>query len=169
MTDQKNKNAKPKSRSRRKFLIKGGIGTIGLLALGTYVFRNPLRRQALGMAESLIPPYAGSGTQANLWFEITKDNNILLHSPKVEMGQGTFTGLAQIAADELEVNIDQMIVQAAETKTGIVDSMSTGGSLSIAQLYQPLREMAATMREMIKNEAAIQMGISVTNFVASTV
>ncbi len=150
---------KPKNKSRRKFLIKGGIGTIGVLTLGTYVFRNPLRRKSLEMFETMVPPYMGTGTEANLWFEITEENKILLHSPKVEMGQGTFTGLAQIAADELEVDIHQIRVTAAATSTGIVDGMSTGGSLSIAQLFQPLREMAATMREMIKNEAAKQWNI----------
>ena len=149
----------PKNKSRRKFLIKGGIGTLGLMALGTYVFRNPMRRMSLEFFETLVPPYSGTGTKANLWFEITKDNKVVLHSPKVEMGQGTFTGLAQIAADELDVNIDQIIVTAAETATGIVDGMSTGGSLSIAQLWQPLREMAATMRELIKGEAAKKMGV----------
>ncbi len=145
---------KTKKTSRRKFLIRGGLGTIGVLALGTYVFRNPLRRSIYEMAETLVPPYSGTGTEANLWFEITKDNTVVLHSSKVEMGQGTFTGLAQIVADELDVDIKQIIVKAAETDTGIVDGMSTGGSLSIAQLWQPLREMAATMREKIKNEAA---------------
>lgn len=149
-----------KKKSRRKFLIRGGLGTLGLLAFGTYVFRNPLRRGMLEMVESLIPPYSGSGTEANLWFEITSDNNILLHSPKVEMGQGTFTGLAQMVADELDVNIDQVQVIGAATITGIIDGMSTGGSLSIASLWLPLREMAATIREFIKQEAAKKMGVA---------
>ena len=143
--------------SRRKFLIRGGLGTIGVLAVGTYVFRNPLRRMGLEMAETLVPPYSGTGTEANLWFEITKDNKVTLHSPKVEMGQGTFTSLAQMVADELDVSLDQVQVVGAATETGIVDGMSTGGSLSVASLWMPLREMAATVREMMKVEAAKQM------------
>lgn len=145
--------------SRRKFLIRGGLGTLGVVAIGTYVFRNPLRRMGLEMAETLIPPYSGEGTDANLWFEITKDNQVILQSPKVEMGQGTFTSLAQMVADELDVNLDQVQVIGAATDTGIVDGMSTGGSLSVASLWTPLREMAATVREMIKGEAAKQMGV----------
>ncbi len=147
-------NDKPKNKSRRKFLLKGGMGTIGLLAIGTYLFRNPLRRSVYELSETMVPPYNGKGTEANLWLQITKDNKILLHSPKVEMGQGTFTGLAQIVADELDVSIDQISVKAADTATGIIDGMSTGGSLSIASLWKPLREMSATMREMMKIEAA---------------
>lgn len=145
--------------SRRKFLVRGGLGTLGVLAIGTYVFRNPLRRGILEMAETMVPPYTGTGTEANLWFEITSDNKVLVHSPKVEMGQGTFTSLAQMVADELDVTIAQIVVKAAATSTGIVDGLSTGGSLSVAQLWQPLREMAATVRELVKREAASKLGV----------
>ncbi|MEM7104693.1 MAG: molybdopterin cofactor-binding domain-containing protein [Bacteroidota bacterium] len=156
-TDKKSKRI-----SRRKFLVRGGLGTIGVLALGTYIFRNPMRRGILEMAETMVPPYSGKGTEPNLWFEITSENNLVLHSSKVEMGQGTFTGFAQIVADELDMDISQIIVKAAETSRGIVDGMSTGGSLSVASLWIPLREMAATMREMIKIKAAGQLGVDIS-------
>ena len=153
--------------SRRKFLVRGGIGTLGVLALGTFVFRNPARRKIYELAETLVPPYSGTGTEANLWFEITKDNQIILYSPKVEMGQGLFTGLAQIAADELDVAMEQIQVIAAATATGVIDGLSTGGSISVASLWQPLREMAATMREMVKGEAAKKMGVAVSSLTTS--
>jgi isoquinoline 1-oxidoreductase beta subunit len=160
MTARNKNDKKPKSKSRRKFLVRGGLGTLGVFALGTYILRNPLRRKVLGIAETLIAPYSGSGTKPNLWFEITIDNKILLHSPKVEMGQGTFTGLAQIVADEMNVDIEMIEVTTAATSTGIVDSIGTGGSLSIASMYTPLRELAATMGEMLSIEAAKQFGIA---------
>ncbi|MEN8857634.1 MAG: molybdopterin cofactor-binding domain-containing protein [Flavobacteriaceae bacterium] len=147
--------------SRRKFLVKGGLGTLGVLAVGTAIFRNPIRREIIDFTDSFIAPYLGTGTEANLWFEITKHNTILLHSPKVEMGQGTFTGFAQIAADELDVNINQIEVIAAATESGIVDNLGTGGSLSIASMWTILRELAAITREMVKLEAAKKWGIAV--------
>ncbi len=147
--------------SRRKFLIRGGLGTIGVLAIGTYIARNPLRRVILEAAESMVPPYNGTGTEATLWFELTKDNKILFHSPKVEMGQGIFTAFSQMIADEMDVMLDQVKVQAATSDSGVIDGMSTGGSLSIASLWQPLRELAAMMRETIKKEAASKMGVEV--------
>ncbi|MDW3646758.1 MAG: molybdopterin cofactor-binding domain-containing protein [Bacteroidia bacterium] len=153
---------KSKKTSRRKFLVRGGLGTLGVLALGTYVFRNSLRRSIIELSETLVAPYTGSGTEANLWIEVGSDNSITLRSPKVEMGQGSFTSFAQILADELDVNISQITVKAAETASGIIDGLSTGGSLSVAQLFQPLREMAATMREKIKLEAAAKLGTSVS-------
>ena len=164
----KKKSNKLKNRSRRKFLVRGGIGTLGLLALGTFIARNPLRRKMYALSETLVVPYAGSGTEANLWLEVTKNNKVILHSPKVEMGQGTFTGFAQIVADEFDIDISQISVKAAETVTGIVDALSTGGSLSIAQLFIPLREMAATMRAFVKQEAAKKLGISVTDLVTES-
>ena len=145
--------------SRRKFLVRGGLGTVGVLAVGTYLFRNPIRRGIAGMANTADTPYMGSTDDPMIWFEITKDNNVVLHSPKVEMGQGTFTSLAQIAADELEVSMDQIQVVGAATATGNIDGMSTGGSTSVAGLWQPLRELSATMREMLKNEAAQKLGV----------
>lgn len=149
-----------KHHSRRKFLIRGGLGTIGVLAVGTYLFRNPLRRVAAGAINTADAPFMGNTDTPIIWFEITNDNNVVLHSPKVEMGQGTFTGLAQMAADELEVSMKQMGVVHADTASGNIDSFATGGSTSIASLWVPLRELAATMREMIKTEAAKKLKVN---------
>ena len=155
-------NKKSKQRSRRTFLIRAGLGTAGVLAVGAYIFRNPIRRSILGAINSGELPYQGNTTDPMIWFEITGDNSIILHSPKVEMGQGTFTGLAQIAADELGVKFAQMRVVHATTATGNIDGISTGGSTSISGLWQPLRELAAIMREMLKIEAARKMGVEVS-------
>ncbi|WP_242158405.1 xanthine dehydrogenase family protein molybdopterin-binding subunit [Aestuariivivens sediminis] len=145
--------------SRRTFLIRGGLSTIGVLAVGTYVFRNALRRKALKFVDTTDALYVGNTNDPMLWFEITKNNTIILHSPKVEMGQGIFTGLAQMAADELEISMDQIKVVHASTDSGNIDGLSTGGSLSIAGLWHPLRELAAVTREIIKAEAAAKLGV----------
>lgn len=157
---------KKKKISRRKFLVRGGLGTVGVLAVGSYIFRNPIRRSMLGMANSMDMSYMGDTNNPMLWFELTKENMIVLHSPKVEMGQGTFTSIAQMAADELEVSMDKIEVVHAATSTGNIDGMSTGGSTSVAGLWLPLREIAATLREMIKNEAAKQLGVETSTLKA---
>lgn len=143
--------------SRRKFLVYSATG-VGLL-LGTgYLSRGVWRRYLAGAINEMDPPYTGP-TDVGLWFEIGEDNSVTLHSPKVEMGQGVFTGLAQIAADELEVEVGRIRVTHAATSTGNVDPFATGGSTSISSLWQPVREMAATLREMIRVEGARQMGV----------
>lgn len=149
-----------KKTSRRKFLVRGGLGTIGVLAVGTYLFRNPIRRVITGAMDTGEPPYMGDTSTPIIWFEVTSENEIILHSPKVEMGQGTFTSLAQMAADELEVSMEQIKVVHANSVSGNMDSFATGGSTSVSGLWIPLRELAATMREMIKNKAASKMGVS---------
>lgn len=148
-----------KGLSRRKFLVRSSVG-IGVLLGAGYLSRNLVRKYVAGAANSADAPYLGSTDTPTLWFEITADNQVILHSPKVEMGQGTFTGLAQIVADELDVNINQLKVVHAESSSGNVDGFSTGGSTSMSGLWVPLRELAATMREMIKAEAATLLGVA---------
>ena len=140
------------STTRRKFLVGASVG-VGVLLGGGFLSRNLARRYMAGMLDNLLMEYV-NGAPPNAWFEITTGNRVILHSPKVEMGQGAFTGLAQIAAEELEVSFEQIQVVHAATSTGNVDPRSTGGSDSIAGMWNPLRELAATMREMLKQEAA---------------
>ena len=157
MADTKSTVKKKKGTKRRKFLKYTGAG-LGLMLVGGWAFRNPIRRKIFESGEKMVLPYMGD-TNPLLWLEITPENIIRLHSSKVEMGQGTFTGLAQLVAEELEVDMDKIKVVHAATKSGNIDGMSTGGSLSIAGLWQPLRELSATMREMLRKQAAKKLGV----------
>ena len=118
--------------------MKAAVGVGVLLGTG-YLTRPVWRRSIAGMANTADAPYVGDTKTPPLWFEVTADNEIILRSPKVEMGQGTFTGLAQIAADELEVAIERIKVVHAATASGNIDGFSTGGSTSISSLWMPLR------------------------------
>jgi isoquinoline 1-oxidoreductase beta subunit len=153
------KKEKKKGIKRRKFLKYSGLG-LGLMIGGVWLARNPIRRKIFDTSETMIPPYMGD-TNPLVWIQVTPESKIILHSSKVEMGQGTFTSLAQIVAEELEVSIDQIEVVHATTKTGNIDGFATGGSMSIAALWKPLSEMAATMREMLKTKAAEKLNIDI--------
>jgi isoquinoline 1-oxidoreductase subunit beta len=154
----KNSNDKKPS-SRRNFLKKGVIVMGGMVA-ATYLGRNPLRRFAAQTAESMDLPAIISSFQPDFWFEVLADNTILMKSPKVEMGQGIFTGFAMLAAEELDVDLSQIKVEHANTThNGIIDLFGTGGSNSTLALYKPIREVAATMREMLKAAAAKKWGV----------
>ena len=145
--------------SRRKFILRTLAGGTGVILGATYLGRNSLRRGIYGMMDQpAMMAYNGDTDTPLIWFEIGANNSIKLHSPKVEMGQGTFTGMAQMAADELEVALEDIKVVHAASNTGNLDGMATGGSTSIAGLWQPLRELAATMRVMLKNKAAGKNG-----------
>jgi isoquinoline 1-oxidoreductase beta subunit len=75
------------------------------------------------------------------------------------MGQGIHTALAQIAAEELEVAWEQLEVHHADTGRAI-DGGITSGSNSVSSMFTPLREAAATVREMLRGEAALALGVS---------
>ena len=144
--------------SRRKFLKRGAI-VLGGTVVASYMGCSPMRRFAAQKAESMDLPAVLSSMEPDFWFEVLADNTILFKSPKIEMGQGVTTGLAMLAAEELEVSLEQIKVEHANTTSGVVDAFGTGGSSSTLSLYKPIREVAATMREMLREAAAKQWGV----------
>ena len=151
---------KPKRRwrvSRRGFLIGMGVTGVGL-ALG-WRFGLPEARLRIAQALDNAAPPGGIRAEPTAWFEILPDNTVTLFLPKVEMGQGIHTSLAQIAAEELEVPWENLIVKQAHTNHGLNDSFGTGASNSVSSLYKPLREASATLKLMLQTKAAEQWGI----------
>ena len=149
--------------SRRGFLIGAGVAGAGLL-IGWQVGLPAAR---LRLAETFDTAEGGGegafgtpDTRPTAWFEIKPDNHVVFHIPKVEMGQGIHTTLAQIAADELDVSWENISVVPASSKTGPIDGFGTAGSMSVTTLWTPLRETAATMRQLIVASAASQLSVS---------
>ena len=150
--------------SRREFLFAIGVAGGGLL-LGTKVGLPFARLRIAELFDSGSAP-GGMDVEATAWFLITPNNAVKLFIPKAEMGQGVHTALAQIAAEELEIEWQQLQVVQAGTGQGLDDGFGTGASNSISTLYQPLREAAATMREMLKTEAARILDIEANTLTA---
>jgi isoquinoline 1-oxidoreductase subunit beta len=148
-----NKEAPKKKFSRRKFFTRAGVGLVGTAAL-LYFGRSPIRRKISGVAKEMDLPSGILNFDADLWFEVNADNTITLKSPKVEMGQGIFTGFAMLAAEELDIALDKIKVVHATTLAGAVDFAGTGGSSSTTSLYKNIREVAATLRETLKLAAS---------------
>ena len=142
--------------NRRDFLVKTALGSTGVFFM---IGCSPIRRGLATWANEIEAEYNNKFLPI-AWFEITKDNQIILHSPKVEMGQGVFTGMAQLAAEELGINMSQIKVVHASGTERPMDPRSTGGSDTISGLWQPLRQLSAQMREMLVNNAAEIMGTS---------
>jgi len=141
--------------SRRDFLIVLGVGAAGLYA-GVRLGTPYLRLRLVDWLESSGGPPSNIEAPPDAWFEILPDNTVNLYLPKSEMGQGVHTGLAQIAAEELEIGLEQMVVFHASTAR-LVDPVGTSASNTISSLYTPLREVAATLRELLRTEAARQL------------
>jgi isoquinoline 1-oxidoreductase beta subunit len=150
--------------SRRGFLIIAGVVGGGWL-LGAKVGLPFARLKVAELFDSGAAP-GGLNAEATAWFQITPENKINLFIPKVEMGQGIHTALAQIAAEELEVDWKQLEVVQAGTGQGLDDNFGTGASNSVSTLYQPIRQAAATMRQVLQIEAAQQMAVAPEDLMA---
>lgn len=150
--------------TRRGFLIGTGIAGGGL-ALG-WVFGLPaIQLTAARFLDGAASP-SGIGNEPTAWFEISPDNRVRLFVPKVEMGQGIHTAIAQIGAEELAIPWERLDVQQATTHLGPGDSFGTAGSSSVSGVYQPLREAGALLRTMLMGEAAVALGLPVTGLEA---
>lgn len=163
---QKNAEKRVWRLSRRRFLI--GLGAAGTsLAFGIR-FGIPTARLAIAnrFADLSIP--GSISIPPTAWFEISPDNVIRLFVPKAEMGQGIHTALAQIAAEELEIDWKQLVVIQVGSGQGFDDAGLTGASESVSKLYLPLREGAAMLREMLRHEAAGQLGVSPSDLMVTS-
>ncbi|MFC7243086.1 molybdopterin cofactor-binding domain-containing protein [Catellatospora aurea] len=144
--------------ARRRLLIGAGA-TVGSLLVGVPI---ALEYGRPSLAQWMLE--RGTGTaeipeSSLVWFELTGDG-ITVHVPKIEMGQGIHTALAQIAAEELRVRPEQLAVVQADTARGFpAATLFTFGSTSVASLYTPIREAAAAVREMLAIEAARQLSV----------
>lgn len=96
--------------------------------------------------------------EANAWLTLKADGTVTFTLDRVEMGQGTYTGLTTLLAEELEVRPDhiEIIFAGADTVYRNPDYglQLTGGSNSISTSWGPLREIGATARQMLVAAAA---------------
>lgn len=149
--------------SRRGFLI--GLGITGVGAAVGLRFGVPEARLRVARVLDDSGPPGTIDAAPSVWFDITPENQVTLHLPKVEMGQGIHTSLAQIAAEELGCDWEQLQVVQTGTASGPEDGMGTSASNSVASLFTPLREAAASMRVMLSGAAASLLGVSTSSLV----
>lgn len=97
------------------------------------------------------------------WLELTTDNNVYFTLARVEMGQGTYTGLTTLMAEELEVEPASITPKfapvAPEYRNPLYKLQLTGGSTSLATSWEPLRQAGAHAREMLILAAAKVWGV----------
>src|SRR5213082_3309281 len=86
------------------------------------------------------------------------EGHVMVSSGKVEIGQGIVTALAQIAADELDVDIAKVEMIRASTATSPNEGV-TSGSLSIQQSGRALRHVCAEVRQRFLVAASERLGV----------
>ena len=102
---------------------------------------------------------AGATFTPNAFIRIGSDGQIVLTMPYVEMGQGTYTSIPMLIAEELEVDLKQVRVEHAPPNeklyaNPLLGVQATGNSNAIRGAWQPLRQAGATARTMLVSAAA---------------
>jgi len=139
----------------RRTLLTGGLAGGFLLA-----FHLPLR--ALAPNEPAQPADATSGKFApNAFIRIDAAGHTTLVMPQVEMGQGIYTGVAMILAEELDADLKQVTLEHAPANEKLYANpafgiQATGGSTSVRAFWTPLRNAGASARAMLVQAAAQQ-------------
>ncbi|MCI0696066.1 xanthine dehydrogenase family protein molybdopterin-binding subunit [candidate division KSB1 bacterium] len=135
--------------TRRDFL-KTGATAFGGLVIGFYLPTNGKRTEAAEQAAAVFAP--------NAFLRVGADDSITVIANHSEMGQGIYTGLSMIVADELDADWSKIRVEAApvdpaynHTQFGI---QMTGGSTSTWSEWERLRQAGATARAMLIAAAA---------------
>ena len=103
------------------------------------------------------------GGMPNAWLKIGGDNRITVLVDRSEMGQGVYTALPMLLAEELEVPLAAVTVEAAPAGTAYFNQMIgvqlTGGSTSVRDAWTRLRQAGATARVMLMQAAAAEWDV----------
>jgi len=137
--------------SRRSFLTAGAaVGGGLMLSLSL-----PLDRSEAATPQSFAP---------NAFIRIDSDGQVVLTMPYVEMGQGTYTSIPMLIAEELEVSLNQVRLEHAPPNeklyaNPLLGVQATGNSNAMRGAWKPLREAGATARTMLVAAAAKRWGV----------
>ena len=136
--------------SRRDFL-KGALGTAGLTIAASI---TPFGYKILSAKEVGKAEFS-----PNAFVTVTPDNLVTVTIPNSEMGQGVWTALSMIVADELEAEWSQIRIKQAPANNALYKNPVMGvqivvGSTSCRAFYEPLRKAGAAGRAMLVKAAA---------------
>ena len=144
---------------RRTFLKTSTLAGAGF-AIG-FTF-DPFVSLATGSGPSVSRT---KGAELGLWVRIASDGTITLIAPSSEMGQGVNTSLSMIIAEELEADWQSIKTETAPAHSDYKNPNNplqfTGGSSSLRGFWEPLREVGAAAREMLKTAAAQKWDVPV--------
>src|SRR3954466_8626876 len=107
-----------------------------------------------------LPVSLAANPKLSSWVKLIGEGRVAISPGKVEIGQGIVTALAQIAADELDVDIGRVQMIRASTAASPNEGV-TSGSLSIQQSGRALRHACAEIRQIFLQQAAERLGVDI--------
>ncbi|PHZ83428.1 xanthine dehydrogenase family protein molybdopterin-binding subunit [Paremcibacter congregatus] len=148
--------------SRRRFLQMSG-------AAGAFMIACPQALMAKGLDTILPPMLAG---ELGMFIRVEADNTVVLGAPIPDMGQGVFTAVPMIIADEFDadwdtVRIEKLKPYVEKDKEGRMAEpavrQSAGGSHGVRMVWTVMREAGAVARLMMKQAAAQKWKVDVAS------
>ena len=147
----------------RRALLKAGAGA---LVVGFSVEATLAHAGNSAAAAMLRPAKGVAKDRVDSFVSIEPNGKVTIYVGKVDLGTGTKTALAQMAADELDVAFEQIDMVMGDTAT-TPDQWITGANLTIAQGGGELRKACATARAALLTRAASQLGAPVAELQVS--
>jgi isoquinoline 1-oxidoreductase subunit beta len=142
--------------NRREFLKSSTAGSAALI-LG---FHIPAGAAEAARPKDITGKLTVSSFAPNAFVRIGADDTVTVIAKHVEMGQGSYTGLATLVAEELDADWTKVNVEGAPADAKLYNNFmfgpaqGTGGSTSIANSYEQLRRVGAAARAMLVSAAA---------------
>ena len=156
-----NETLTPRQPTRRAFLKGAGTATAMALTIG-FEWVGTTRRAA-----AIATPSPGSLFTPNAFLRIGTDGSVTVIAKHVEMGQGAYTGIATIVAEELDADWSRVRVESAPADAKRYANFTfgtlqgTGGSSAMANSWTQLREAGGKARAMLLSAAASKWHVPV--------
>lgn len=147
------KNSISSSFSRRSFLKTSALAGGGML-IGFNLFQacKPEATPPVDISQLNFNDF-------NAFIKIADNGMVTIFAPNPEIGQGVKTSMPMLIAEELDVSWDNVHVVQGALDTKNFTRQVAGGSQSIRQGWEPLRQTGATARQMLINAAAAKWGV----------
>jgi isoquinoline 1-oxidoreductase beta subunit len=110
-------------------------------------------------------PYPGTSNEVSAWLAIEPDNSVIIRCAQAEMGEGVFTSLPMLIAEELEVDWKKVRVEYASSNRSLRENnvygrMTTVGSFAIRGTRVAMQTAGANARERLRAAAAKTWGVA---------
>ena len=137
----------------RRAALQGFAGLVIAMQL-------PIGRSAAAQAQGVSAPFA-----PNAFVRVGADNIVTVLSKHIEFGQGPYTGLTTLAAEEMDADWAQMRAESAPANVQLYANLNmgaqgTGGSSAIANSFDQMRRAGAAARAMLVAAAAETWGVA---------
>jgi isoquinoline 1-oxidoreductase subunit beta len=143
----------------RRALLQGSAGLI----VGVCLPGRVLGQQS-GAAQAFRPDAGAQAFAPNAFVRVGADDTVTVLIKHIEFGQGPFTGLATLVAEEMDADWSTVRAEHAPSNPDLYKNLAfgvqgTGGSTAIANSYEQMRKAGATARAMLVRAAAEGWGV----------